>query len=214
MRMITIPISKDKWAFWKDMAVDIDRSFPKKLLKHFLFYDDPHSGKAPLFVSYTSIDWSMDYSELSPVFLVEIDQPNEFNYTKYKERVQSKSIATISSGDLFYLASETVLKEQPALLETIKDQDREYAFPFSVLNRYLETKSPLEKLGLTDTLSTSLRSDDLDIFVISNGKKYILKKKPGKIECEMIPEDKRHGYTSGVIFSDKDQLILFWTIGW
>lgn len=213
-KVITSHVSKDISTYRRNRYEDIKRSFPKKLLNHFPFYEGIDFGVDPRFVSYTAVDRSLDYSELSPLFFVEVDKPNEYHYYDYKEKVSVKAITRITPDEIFYLTNETVLKERPELQETIKDQNRNYAFPFSVLNRYQDNTSPFERLGLTDTLSTSLRSNELDIFILNNGKNYILKNKPGKIECEMLPENKRHGYTSGIIFSDTDQLIAFWTIGW
>jgi len=70
-----------------------------------------------------------------------------------------------------------------------------------------------DKQNLYDKTTMSGLPGDYEIFVIKSGNEYVLPEKY-KYDWELLPQKIRHGYSSGMAYSEKEFSVLFWVVAW
>ncbi len=197
--------------YWKRFEKPFRQVIPDSLLAHFSFNRSDVPGENTPMSLHRSFPVEYDERVLFlPYVLVEIDSlGNAEQYFLFKEIIKQESL-TATFEDIFYLPSDYVMDYLTSdeimdlfPIDMVRDTAKKYAFPF------IEDSYNGGILLIDET-----NKSDIDIYILNNGRKCALKNNAVIYSWEQLPEDKRHGYTSGIYFHDVLKRIVYWTIAW
>jgi hypothetical protein len=90
------------------------------------------------------------------------------------------------------------------------------------MEKYYSVEKPLvldlhndfcNNLPFFDTTTLIGLRSDYKIIILKHGNSFILDEKY-KTEWEVLSEYNKHGYSSGVAFSNVDNYIVYWAVAW
>lgn len=204
-------IPQNNFAYWQRFEEPFRQTLPDSLLAHFSFNrSDVPKDNTPMSLHRS---FPVEYSEhvlFLPYVLVEIDSlGNTEQYSLFKEIIKRESL-TATLEDIFYLPCDDIMDHLTSdeimtlfPIDMAQDTAKKYAFPF-IEDSYNGGILLIDEANKTD----------IDIYILKDGKTCVLNNNAIIYSWEQLPEERRHGYTSGIYFSDASHSIVYWAIAW